>query len=84
MFPKEITQARRDGDDNPTLKHLGDTFRPKGNSFYGKMIKDLVKHERMAFTTNEDLVDQSFRSPFFEDLEEIHGAFKIRERANEG
>ena len=44
------------------------------------MIENLGKHERTTFTTNEDLVDQSFRSPFFEDLQEIHGAFKIRKR----
>ena len=78
-FPEEVSQARRKGDNNPALKQLGDTFQLKGNSFYGKKIEDLEKHKRITFKTNEDLVDQSFRSPFFEDLEEIHGAFKIRE-----
>ena len=43
------------------------------------MIEDLMIHQRTTFTTNEDLVDQSFRSPYFEDLEEINGAFKIKE-----
>ena len=28
----------------------------------------------------KDLVDQSFRSPFFKDLEQINGTFKIKER----
>ena len=28
---------------------------------------------------NEDLVDQSFRYPYFKDLEEIDGAFEIKE-----
>ena len=78
-FPKEVRQARRDGDDNPTLKQLGCTFKLKGNSFYGKMIEDLTKHEKTTFTTNEELVNQSFTSPFFKDLEEIHGTFMIRE-----
>ena len=31
------------------------------------------------FRTNEDLVGQSFRSPYFEDLEEINVAYKIKE-----
>ena len=43
-FPEEVSNARRDGDSNPSLKQLGDTFKLKGNSFYGKMIKDLEKH----------------------------------------
>ena len=33
------------------------------------------------FTTNEKLIDEIFRSPFFEDLEEINeGAFEVRQR----
>ena len=78
-FPKEVSQARRNGNDTPALKQLRDTHKLKGNPFCGKMIKDLVKHGRTTFATKEDLVDQSFRSPFFEDLEEIHGMFEIRE-----
>ena len=79
-FPKEVSSARRDGDENPALKPLGDTFKLKGNSFYGKMIEDLTKHVRVTFTRNEDSVDKAFRSPFFEDLEEINEAFEISER----
>ena len=70
---------RCDGDNNPALKQLGDTFKLKGSSFYGKMIEDLTKYERTSFTITENLVNQSFRSPFFEDLKEIHGAFEMRE-----
>ena len=43
------------------------------------MIEDLMRHIRTTFTTNENLVDQSFRSPYFVDLE-INGAFEIKER----
>ena len=77
-FPEEVSKARHDGDKDPTLKQLGDTYELKGNSFYGKMIEDLMRHLRTIFTTNEDLVDQSFRSRYFKDLEEINGAFKIK------
>ena len=62
-----------------TLKQLGDTFKLKGNSFYGKMIEDLLKQLKTTFTINEELADESFRSPFFEDLEEINTAFEIKE-----
>ena len=78
-FPEEVSQVRHNSDNNTALKQLGDTFKLKGNSFYMKMIEDLVKQERMTFTTNEDLVNQFFRSPLFEDLEDIHGTFEIRE-----
>ena len=70
----------RNGDSNLALKQLGDTHKLKRNSFYGKMIEDLMKHVKTTFTTNEELVDESFRSPFFEDLEEINSMFEIRER----
>ena len=79
-FPEEVSSARRNGDENPALKPLGDTFKLKGNSFYGKMIEDLTKHVRVTFTRDEDSVDKAFRSPFFKDLEEINEAFEISER----
>ena len=78
-FPEVVSSARIDGDSNPALKQLGDTHKRKGNSFHGKLIKDLMRHTRATFTANENLVDQSFRSPYFEDLEEISGAFEIKE-----
>ena len=79
-FPEEVSSARCDGDDDPTKKQLGDTFKLKGNSFYGKMIENLLRHVKTSFTCDEKEVDEAFRSPFFEDLEEINGAFEIRER----
>ena len=76
---EEVSQARCDGDNNPALKQVGDTFKVKGNLFYRKMIKNLMKQKTTIFTTNEDLINKSFRSPFFKDLEEIHGTLEIRE-----
>ena len=43
------------------------------------MIEDLMRHIKTTFTTNEDLDDQSFRSPYFEDFEKINRAFEIKE-----
>ena len=83
-FPEEVSRTRRDEDSNPALKQLGDTYKLKGNSFYGKLIEDLIKHIKTIFTSKEDLVDQSFRSPFFEDLEQINGAFEIKEHEKKG
>ena len=60
-FPEEVSSARQHGDNNPVLKELGDTKKRKGNSLYGKMIKDLMKYQRTKFATTEDLVDKAFR-----------------------
>ena len=80
-FPEEVSSARRDADNDKNKKQLGDTAKLKGNSFYGKMIENLEKHNSTKFTTDEKLIDKIFRSPFFEDLEEINaGVFEVRQR----
>ena len=80
-FPEEVSSARRDADNDKNKKQLGDTAKLKGNSFYGKMIENLEKHISTKFTTDKKLIDKIFRSPFFEDLEEINeGVFEVRQR----
>ena len=80
-FPEEVSSARRAADQDKNKKQLGDTAKLKGNSFYGKMIENLEKHMNTKFTTNEKLIDEIFRSPFFDDLEEIsNGAFEVSQR----
>ena len=80
-FPEEVSSARRAADNDKNKKQLGDTAKLKGNSSYGKMIENLEKHMTTKFTRDEKLIDQIFRSPFFEDLEEINaGVFEVRQR----
>ena len=80
-FPEEVSSARREADNDKNKKQLGDTAKLKGNSFYGKMIENLEKHISTKFTKDEKLIDKIFRSPFFEDLEEINeGVFEVRQR----
>ena len=80
-FPEEVSSARREADNDKNKKQLGDTAKLKGNSFYEKMIENLEKHISTKFTTDEKLIDKIFRSPFFEDLEEINeGVFEVRQR----
>ena len=80
-FPEEVSSARRAADQDKNKRQLGDTAKLKGNSFYGKMIENLEKHMNTKFTTDEKLIDEIFRSPFFEDLEEINeGVFEVRQR----
>ena len=80
-FPEEVSGARRAADQDKNKRQLGDTAKLKGNSFYGKMIENLEKHMNTKFTTNEKLIDEIFRSPYFDDLEEIsNGAFEVSQR----
>ena len=80
-FPEEVSGARRAADQDKNKKQLGDTAKLKGNSFYGKMIGNLEKHMNTKFTTDEKLIDEIFRSPYFDDLEEIsEGAFEVSQR----
>ena len=80
-FPEEVSAARRAADQDKNKKQLGDTAKLKGNSFYGKMIENLGKHMNTKFTTDEELIDKIFRSPYFDDLEEIsEGVFEVRQR----
>ena len=80
-FPEEVSSARRDADQDNNKKQLGDTAKLKGNSFYGKMIENLEKHMNTKFTTDEKLIDEIFRSSYFDDLEEIsNGVFEVRQR----
>ena len=80
-FPEEVSAARRAADQDKNKKQLGDTAKLKGNSFYGKMIENLEKHISTKFTKDEKLIDKIFRSPYFDDLEEIsEGVFEVRQR----
>ena len=80
-FPEDVSGARRAADQDKNKKQLGDTAKLKGNSFYGKMIENLEKHMNTKFTTDEKLIDKIFRSPYFDDLEEIsNGAFEVSQR----
>ena len=43
------------------------------------MIEDLGCHKSTKFTHEEMVVDKAVRSPFFDNLEEIGGAYEIKE-----
>ena len=43
------------------------------------MIEDLGRHKSTKFTRKEMVVDKGPMSPFFDDLEEIGGAYEIKE-----
>ena len=76
----EEANARRQADNDSSKKQLGDVSKLKDNSFYGKMIEDLIRHLSTTFTTDERKVDEALQSPFFADLEEIGSAYEMKTR----
>ena len=80
-FSEEVSNARREADKDPKemKKQLGNVEKLKGNSFYRKMIEDLGRHKSTKFTCEERSVDKAFRSPFFDNLKKIGGAYEIKE-----
>ena len=75
-----MASARHDADKDPLKKQLINVAKLKGNNFYGEMIEDLGRQESTKFTLEEWVVDKALRSPFFDDLEEIGGAYEVKER----
>ena len=43
------------------------------------MIEDLGRNKSTKFTCEERVVDKAFRSPFFDNLEEIGAAYEIKD-----
>ena len=78
-FPEAVVNARREPDKDLLKKQLSDVAKRKGNNFYGKMIEDKRRLKRTKFTREERVVDKALRSPFFGDLEEVVGAYEIKE-----
>ena len=78
-FPEKLVSARRKADKYSLKKQLGDVAKLKRNSFYGKMIEDLGRHKSMKFTLKGTVVSKTLRSPFFDNLEEVGGAYEIKE-----
>ena len=78
-FPEEVANARREAEKDPLKKQLVDVTKLKGNDFYGKMIENLGRHKTTKFTCKEWVVDKALRSPLFNNLEEIGGAYEIKE-----
>ena len=78
-FSEEVTNARREADKDPLEKQLDNIVKLKGNSFYEKMIANLGRHKSTKFTCKEVIVYKALRSPFFDNLQEIGGAYAIKE-----
>ncbi len=70
QFADRVSNDRRAGDRNPSLKAIADTSKLIGNSFYGYTIMNKGKHLNVRFLDREDAA-KAINNPRFISLEEF-------------
>ena len=79
-FVNEVADNRRKGDADKDKALLAEVFKLLGNSAYGKFIEAVERQNRALYTSDEEEVDKHLRSAWFQDLDEIGDAYKIKLR----
>ena len=79
-FVHEITEARRQGDQDPSLSIIGDTMKLLGNSAYRSTIMDKEKHRTIKYVGNERDMKLMINEPTFMHLQELEGVVEIESR----
>ena len=74
-FGKSVSQARREGDIDPSKSLLADTCKLIGNSVYGKMITNKEKHKKISYHSDAKKVSHLISRNEFVSLEEIEQEF---------
>ena len=74
-FGKSVSEARREGDIDPSKSLLADTCKLIGNSVYGKMITNKEKHKKISYHSDTKMVSHLICRNEFVSLEEIEQDF---------
>jgi hypothetical protein len=67
-FSKSVSDTRRLGDVDSSLKLLANTAKLIGNSLYGKTITDKTKHRNVTYTLDDNKASLNVRSNFFHSI----------------
>jgi G:T-mismatch repair DNA endonuclease (very short patch repair protein) len=67
-FSDSVSNTRRAGDTDSSLKLLANTAKLIGNSLYGKTITDKTKHKNVSYTTDEHKASLNIRSNYFHSI----------------
>ena len=70
-FVEEVTDARRAGDVDDSLKLIADTMKLMGNAPYGKTITDKLNFVSTTYANNKNIT-KKINDPHFKDLEELY------------
>ena len=68
-FVKELSDARRQGDDDPDTGIIADTMKVIGNSSYGSLIMDKTKHSDVKYVQGENQTCLKINDPLFRNLD---------------
>ena len=75
-FADRVSNDRRAGDRDPSMKAIADTSKLIGNSFYGYTIMNKGKHQNVQFLGEEDAV-RAINNPRFVSLEEFEDSYEV-------
>ena len=68
-FVKEVSDARRHGDDDPDTGIIADTMKVIGNPVYGSLIVDKTKHSDVKYVQGENETCLKINDPLSRNLE---------------
>ena len=70
-FQHDVSNARRTGDQNPSMSIIADTMKLIGNSAYGSLIMDKEKHQSLNYIEGESKAKLKVNDPRFKMLHEL-------------
>ena len=70
-FVNLVTNARRNGDNDPSMKPVADGCKLLGNAAYGSIIMDKEKHSNVTYVNNVGQAQQYINSPNFKSINKI-------------
>eukprot|EP00662_Eupelagonemidae_sp_cell21_P036402 gene36402-15539_t len=83
-FAQDVSDARREGDQNADSQILADSAKLKGNSAYGKLIENLVRQTNTLFTDDANEIDRKKRSALFSDVTHVSDdTYEVHSRRQE-
>jgi hypothetical protein len=75
-FTEEVSDARREGDIDPSKKIIGDTCKLIGNSSFGRTIMNKEQHTSVKFVKDSEVMNM-INDPFFKTLNELHDSNEV-------
>ena len=74
-FVKQVTDARREGDNQPSLSVMALLMKLIGNAAFGGIIMNKQKHKQTKYVQGSKKVRLAINNPRFEKLDEIDANF---------
>jgi G:T-mismatch repair DNA endonuclease (very short patch repair protein) len=74
-FVEEVSSSRRQGDIDQDKSTLAETFKLIGNSAFGSMIMNKMRHKKISYVDNYESLSKCINNPKFEKMTEISDEF---------